>query len=153
MKKPITVQPHLSVEALEMRYRQAKDPVARSQWQIIWLLAQGKTTKAIREVTGYCLAWIRTLAHRSNKTDQQGSATVVMTIEAAVSSSQLNCKPSSWQLWRNHLRTEGCGQVAKWPSGSSLAQGAKCIRSWAGSTSNAWAEARAYCVPDMPKLM
>ncbi|HET8853501.1 MAG TPA: helix-turn-helix domain-containing protein, partial [Ktedonobacteraceae bacterium] len=36
-------------------------------WQIIWLLAQGKTTKAIREVTGYCLAWIRTIAHRYNQ--------------------------------------------------------------------------------------
>ena len=67
MKKPITVKPHLSVEAVETRYRQAKDPVERSQWQIIWLLAQGKTTKAIREVTGYCLAWIRTIAHRYNQ--------------------------------------------------------------------------------------
>ena len=66
MKKPITVKPHLSVETVETRYRQAKDPVERSQWQIIWLLAQGKTTKAIREVTGYCLAWIRTIAHRYN---------------------------------------------------------------------------------------
>ena len=72
MKKPITVKPHLSVEAVEMRYRQAKDPVERSQWQIIWLLAQGKTTKAIREVTGYCLAWIRTIAHRYNQDGPPG---------------------------------------------------------------------------------
>jgi transposase len=67
MKKPITVKPHLSVEAIETRYRRAKDPVERSQWQIIWLIAQGKTTKAIREVTGSYLAWIRTIAHRSNQ--------------------------------------------------------------------------------------
>src|SRR5689334_12934449 len=71
MKKPMSVQPHLSVEAVERRYRQAKDPVERSQWQIIWLLAQGKTTKAIEEVTGYSLAWIRTIAHRYN---QEGPA-------------------------------------------------------------------------------
>jgi len=67
MKKPITVKPHLSLEAVEARYRQAKDVVERSHWQIIWLLAQGKTTKAIQEVTGYCLAWIRSIAHRSNQ--------------------------------------------------------------------------------------
>ncbi len=66
MNKPITVQAHLSIEALEMRYRKAKDPVERSHWHIIWLLAQGKTTKEIAEVSGYCPIWIRTLAHRYN---------------------------------------------------------------------------------------
>jgi hypothetical protein len=36
MKKPSTVQSHLSVEAVEMRNRKAKDAAERSQWQIIW---------------------------------------------------------------------------------------------------------------------
>ncbi len=71
MKKPLTVKTHLSIEEVEARYRQARDPVERSQWQIIWLLAQGKTTKTIREVTGYCLAWIRTIAHRYNQDGPQ----------------------------------------------------------------------------------
>ena len=42
---------HLSLEAIEKRYRKAKDPVERSHWQIIWLLASGKTAKAITQVT------------------------------------------------------------------------------------------------------
>src|SRR5712691_8875496 len=67
MNKPITVQPHLSLEEVEARYRKAKDAVERSHWQIIWLLAQGKTTKEIQEFTGYCLAWIRAIAHRYNQ--------------------------------------------------------------------------------------
>jgi transposase len=67
MKKPISVKPHLSLEEVEARYRQAKDAVERSHWQIIWLLAQGKTTKEIQEFTGYCLAWIRSIAHRYNQ--------------------------------------------------------------------------------------
>jgi transposase len=67
MKKPISVNPHLSLEAVEARYRQAKDAVERSHRQIIWLLAQGKTTKEIQEFTGYCLAWIRGIAHRYNQ--------------------------------------------------------------------------------------
>jgi transposase len=72
MKKPITVKTHLSLEALETRYRKAKDAVERSHWQIIWLLAQGKTTNEIAESTGYCTAWIRTLAHRYNNEGPQG---------------------------------------------------------------------------------
>ena len=47
--------------------RKAKEPVARSHWQIVWLLAQGKTTKQIVEDTGYGLSWIRTIAHRYNE--------------------------------------------------------------------------------------
>jgi transposase len=67
MQKRLAVNPHLSLEAIEIRYRQAKDPVARSHWQIVWLLAQGKTTKQIVEYTGYGLSWIRTIAHRYNE--------------------------------------------------------------------------------------
>jgi hypothetical protein len=40
MNKPITVKAHLSIEAIETRYRKAKDPVERSHWHIIWLLAK-----------------------------------------------------------------------------------------------------------------
>jgi len=40
--------------------------VGRSQWQIIWLLAQGSSTQAIRDVTGYSLPWIRRLGRRYN---------------------------------------------------------------------------------------
>ncbi len=72
MNKPITLKVHLSTEALETRYRKAKDGVERSHWHIIWLLAQGKTTKEIAQVTGYCPTWIRTLAHRYNEEGPQG---------------------------------------------------------------------------------
>jgi transposase len=66
MNKRITVLAHLSIEEIETRYRNTKDAVERSHWQIIWLLAQEKTTSEIAEVTGYCPTWIRTLAHRYN---------------------------------------------------------------------------------------
>jgi transposase len=65
-KKRLAVKPHLSLEEVEQQYRKAKDPVARSHWQIIWLLAQGKSTKQIVEYTGYGLTWMRTIAHRYN---------------------------------------------------------------------------------------
>ena len=72
MQKRLAVKPHLSLEEVESHYRKAKDPVARSHWQIVWLLAQGKTTKQIVEYTGYGLSWIRTIAHRYNEGGPHG---------------------------------------------------------------------------------
>ena len=67
MPKRLTLQPHLSVEELAQRYRQAKDAIERSHYQIVWLLAQGKTTTFVQEVTGYSVNWIRILARRYNQ--------------------------------------------------------------------------------------
>jgi hypothetical protein len=39
MQKRLAVKPHLSLEEIENTYRKAKDPVARSHWQNVWLLA------------------------------------------------------------------------------------------------------------------
>jgi len=72
MNNRITVKAHLSLEELESPYRKAKDAVERSHWQIIWLLAQGKSTSERAEVTGYCVAWIRMLAHRYNEEGPEG---------------------------------------------------------------------------------
>lgn len=42
MPKRITIAPYLSLEELESRYRGAKEPIERSHYQIIWLLASGR---------------------------------------------------------------------------------------------------------------
>jgi transposase len=57
---------HLSVDELEQRYRQASDPVARSQWQILWLLGQGRQTNDVAAITGYSTVWIYTIVRRYN---------------------------------------------------------------------------------------
>lgn len=66
MPKKIKLQAHLDSEELERRYRKAHDPVARSHYQIIWLINEGKTTREVMEATGYCRAWIQRLARRYN---------------------------------------------------------------------------------------
>lgn len=48
MPKRITIAPHLSLEELENRYRQAKEPLVRSDYQIIWLLASGRLGRRSR---------------------------------------------------------------------------------------------------------
>lgn len=65
----IEIVPHLSVAELEARYRGCCDPVERSHCQIIWLLAQGSSTLALSQVTGYGCGWIYELVGSYN---QQG---------------------------------------------------------------------------------
>jgi len=42
MARRMTLVPHLRVAKRHQRYREAEDPVARSQWQMLWLLAGGR---------------------------------------------------------------------------------------------------------------
>lgn len=67
MPRRITIAPHLSLEELENRYRQAKDPVERSHYQIIWLLAQGRQTEEVAAVMGYSRSWIYELVWGYNR--------------------------------------------------------------------------------------
>lgn len=67
MPKRLTIAPHLSREELEIRYRRASDPIERTRYQIVWLLAQGRASTEVAAVTGYSLEVVRLLARRYNK--------------------------------------------------------------------------------------
>jgi hypothetical protein len=58
MPKRITIAPHLSVEELQSSFRQVKMPTCPHHYQIIWLLANGKTTAEVIAITGYSRGWI-----------------------------------------------------------------------------------------------
>jgi transposase len=64
MPRRIRLHPYLTEHDLQERYRQARDPVERSRWQFLWLLARGLTATAIARVTGYSFYWIGQLARR-----------------------------------------------------------------------------------------
>jgi transposase len=66
MPKRLSIQTHLTLHELETRYRKAKDPVLRSHWQAIWLLAQGRASAQVAAITGYTINWVRTVARRYN---------------------------------------------------------------------------------------
>ena len=72
MPRRITIAAHLSVSQLHSRYREAKNSVARSQYQILWLLASGKRTEEVASSTGYSVQWIRKLARRYNSLGEKG---------------------------------------------------------------------------------
>ena len=67
MPKRITIAPHLTEEELCQRYRQSKEAIQRTHYQIIWLLVQGKTTREVAEITGYSLTWLYELVWGYNR--------------------------------------------------------------------------------------
>jgi transposase len=67
MPKRLSIQPHLALDELERRYRTAKDPVTRSYWQMVRLLAQGLPSERVAAVTGDTANWVRTMAQRYNQ--------------------------------------------------------------------------------------
>ncbi len=69
MPKRITVAPHLPPLGTGGSLRQAKDPVERSHYQIIWLLAQGKPSEQVASVTGYSRIWIYELVRGITELD------------------------------------------------------------------------------------
>ncbi len=72
MPKLLTLESHLSVEELKQRYRNSSNSVERSQYQIIWLLASGKTVQEVSSITSYSTKWIYHLAGRYNHLGEKG---------------------------------------------------------------------------------
>lgn len=66
MPRCLPLVPHRPDEALERRYRRSRDPVARTPWQMLWLVAQGHTCPAVATVQGSSEESVRTIVHRSN---------------------------------------------------------------------------------------
>jgi len=66
MARSIHLNPYLSIAELAVRYRRTADPVERSHWHFLWLLARGFTAKAITHITGYSAYWIGQIARRYN---------------------------------------------------------------------------------------
>lgn len=67
MPKRICLTPHLTIEELEQRYRQAPTLIERAHYQILWLLAQGRRSEEVAAVTGYSRNWIYELVRSYNR--------------------------------------------------------------------------------------
>jgi hypothetical protein len=63
------------VDDLERRYRAVRDPVARSQWQLVWQLAAGRRIAEVEELTGYSDRWMRKIAACYNALGPAGIGT------------------------------------------------------------------------------
>lgn len=93
MAKRISIAAHSNISELEQLYRQAKDGTQSRQYQIIWLLAQGKKTLEVEQITGYSRTWIYAVVKRYNnlgvsgigdrRSQNQGSKPIIDDVEQA----------------------------------------------------------------------
>ena len=119
MPKKLTIEPHLSVKELEIRYRQTKELIERTRYQIVWLLAQGYLTQEVAKVTGYRPDTIRKIARRYNQQGVEamrdgryqhpGGQPMLSDIEQAQLWQALQSPPADGGLWNGR-------QVAEWIS-------------------------------------
>src|SRR5258707_5997643 len=72
MARRISLAPYLTIEEIEGRYRSTTDPVERSRWHFLWLLARELTAKVIASITGYSAYWIGRIARRYNQHGADG---------------------------------------------------------------------------------
>ncbi len=106
MPKLLRLKSYLSAEELKQRYRNSSDPVERSHYQIIWLLASGKTVKEVSSITSYSTKWIDHLASRYNqlgatglsdrRKQNQGQKPLLDDLELAYLWQRLQTPPRLW---------------------------------------------------------
>ena len=122
MPKQIRVATHLNLEELEQLYRQATDGIESRQYQIIWLLAQGKKTQEVEEITGYSRTWIYALVKRYNelgvsglgdrRQSNQGTQPLVDDIQQAQLWQALQEKAPDGGLWNGRKVADWLSEVA-----------------------------------------
>jgi transposase len=67
MGRRIRVEGNLSTGDLQQRYRSATHPAEKMHWQVLWLIAGGKTAEEVAEITTYTINWVRALVSRYNR--------------------------------------------------------------------------------------
>jgi Homeodomain-like domain len=57
---------HLSVGELEARYKTAGDPIAKSHFHALWLVASGYEVAEVAELLSFSARWVSELVRRYN---------------------------------------------------------------------------------------
>ena len=56
-----SIKPHLSVKALEARYETASEPIGKSHFHAIWLLASGYSVEQVSKLLSFSTRWVKAL--------------------------------------------------------------------------------------------
>jgi transposase len=103
------IAPHVSVEALGVRYREAEDVIEKSHVQAIWLLAKGHGKTEVGELLGFSRRWLNKLVARYNaegpeslgdRRANNGAEATILTEEILATVAQrITMPPQDGGLW------------------------------------------------------
>jgi transposase len=63
----VQVSDHLGVAELQARWRESKDATLARHYQVIWLLAEGRSCAEVAGLTGFVRRWVEELVARYNR--------------------------------------------------------------------------------------
>jgi transposase len=125
MPKRLKLEPHQTPWELSKLYRQASDPIERTRYQIIWLLATGRVTEEVASVTGYCRNSIYRLVRRYNQLGAKGlkdkrhqhpgCQPLLSLVEQAQLLQTLQTPPADGGLWNSRKVAEWIGNLLERP--------------------------------------
>jgi transposase len=100
---------HLSVEELQACYRESANAVLARHYQVIWLLAQGRSCAEVARLTSFARRWVEQLLERYNafgrgslgdRRRKNGAAPTVLTPEVLANLEQrLKTLPDDGGVW------------------------------------------------------
>jgi len=103
------IEPHLSVSALEEGYKTATEPIAKSHFHAVWLLASGYSCEQVARLLSFSTRWVKALVKRYNEGGPQrlgdqrahnGSEPTILTPEALAALKQrIKTSPDDGGLW------------------------------------------------------
>lgn len=103
------IEPHLSIAALEERYKTATEPIAKSHFHAVWLLASGYSCEQVAKLLSFSTRWVKALVKRYNEGgperlgDQRahnGTEPTILTLEALAALKQrIKTPPDDGGLW------------------------------------------------------
>lgn len=67
MPSPLKVQPHLSIEELRRRSERIQEAKLRSHYQMILMVAEGKSVSQAASALGFARQWVARIVHRYNE--------------------------------------------------------------------------------------
>ena len=104
-----TIRQHLSSAELEARYKNAVDPIGKSNFHALWLLSSGYEVDEVAELLSFSSRWVRALIKRYNEGgaralgDQRihnGTKPTILTPEALAALKQrIKTPPDDGGLW------------------------------------------------------
>ncbi|MFO1144952.1 MAG: winged helix-turn-helix domain-containing protein [Amaricoccus sp.] len=103
------VSGHLAVDELQAGYRSSGDATLARHYQVIWLLAQGRTCAEVAELTSFAVRWVEQLLERYNafgprslgdRRRGNGAAATVLTPEVLDKvRERLKARPDDGGVW------------------------------------------------------